>query len=267
MLHVIFAFSVGGSLIALLSILAERAPRSLRGIIIAFPSTITVSFMFIAATLGSKTLITILPGIYYSLLGTILFAFAFAATAQRFSTITPERKWPILFTLIIASCIWISAPLLSSRLPNKTTIALPCLVGGIGLLQLLYSRYSNRFYEYPVQSGISPLEMLFRGLFSGTVIASAVIVAKTFGPFWGGILGGTYPAAFGSQLMIFQNKYPADYLPSLIKTIPVGVLSIAVYATITALLYPRIGIALGTIVAFASSLCVSFILFRLKSYF
>ena len=92
------AFIVGGILIALLSFLAERAPRSLKGIIIAFPSTITVSFAFIAFTVGSQTLIDILPGVYYSLLGTILFTFAFSSAAKWFSGKTPERKWPILFT-------------------------------------------------------------------------------------------------------------------------------------------------------------------------
>jgi len=266
-LHVVCAFIVGGILIALLSLLAERAPRSLKGIIIAFPSTITVSFAFIAFTVGSQTLIDILPGVYYSLLGTILFAFAFSSAAQWFSGKTPERKWPILYTLIIASCIWISAPLLSSRLPQKIPIALPCLVGGIIFLQPLYSRYANRFPDYPIGNETKPLEILFRGLFSGIVIAAAIIVAKSFGPFWGGILGGTYPAAFGSQLMIFQNKYPADYLPSLIKTIPIGVLSIAAYATVAAVLYPVIGITLGTVGAFTTSVFVSFILSRVRSYF
>ena len=267
MLHVICAFVIGGFLIALLSFLAEKAPRSLKGIIIAFPSTITVSFVFISATLGSETLIEILPGVYYSLLGTILFAFAFASVAQWFSGKTPEKKWPIPITLIFSSCIWIAAPLLSSILPKTIFVALPCLIGGIAILQPFYSRYANRFSEYPIRNGIKPSEILFRGLFSGSVIASAVIIAKTLGPFWGGVLGGTYPAAFGSQLMIFQNKYPADYLPSLIKTIPAGVLSIAAYATAAAFLYPVIGIVLGTLCAFAASLGISFILSRLKSNF
>jgi branched-subunit amino acid transport protein AzlD len=99
--------------------------------------------------------------------------------------------------------------------------------------------------------------LLFRAIFSGAVIASALILSRYFGPFWGAVVGGTYPASFGSQLMIFQSKYHARYLPSLIKTVPVGVLSTTVYSSIVVFCYDSIGIFMGTVVALTASLLTS----------
>lgn len=263
-IQVISAFFAGGFIIALLSFFAEKSPRSLRGIIISFPSTMAVSFVFLALSLGPDQLLPVLPAVYYSLLGAILFAFSFTFVAQRFSEKNPNKKWRVPCTLILASCAWFMVSLLSSKLPQIHWVALPCLLIGITLLQPLFTIYVNHFPDCASPPQITFTELLFRGIFAGTVVAAAVVLARALGPFWGAVVGGTYPASFGSQLMLFQLKYPSKFLPSLIKTVPVGILSTTVYSTIVCLTYPRIGILLGTLVAFAGSLCTSLLVVRLS---
>lgn len=264
-LRVITAFLVGGLLIALLSVVAERSPRALRGIIIAFPSTMVVSFVFIAIEIDSHRLIDILPGVYFGLVGGIVFALSFALIAQRFATHTPTTKWPVAATLVFASGVWFAVPFCSTFAPKGLGFALLCLLMAIAVFQPLAARYANRFpvCNSPPQTGIK--EVLFRAVFAGTVIGSAVIITRLLGPFWGAVVGATYPASFGSQLMIFQAKYPARFLPSLIKTLPLGVLSTTVYATVVALGYPVFGIALGTFAALVASLTTSLLLARFSS--
>lgn len=256
-IQVISAFFAGGFIIALLSFFAEKSPPSLRGVIISFPSTMAVSFVFLALSVGPDQLLPVLPAVYYSLLGAILFAFSFTFVAQRFSATKLNKKWRVPCTLILASCAWFMVSLLSSKLPQVQWVALPCILIGITLLQPLFAIYVNHFPDCASRPQIKFSELLFRGVFAGTVVSTAVVLARALGPFWGAVVGGTYPASYGSQLMLFQLKYPSKYLPSLIKTVPIGILSTAVYATVVCLTYPLIGIFLGTLVAFAGSFCTS----------
>lgn len=251
-------------MITFLGYLAERAPRSLRGIIISFPSTMAVSFVFLAVIKTPDAIRENISAIYYSLLGAILFGLAFAVTSQFFSNLTPKKKWPIAATLLIASCAWILIPIITDKLPDSIFVSLLSLLIGIALLQPFFSFYANRFptCQHPPQTGAA--ELFFRFLFTGSIIALSVISTKMLGAFWGAIIGASYPASFSSQLMIFQSKYPSKFLPSLIKTIPVGVLSTTGYASVVALSYPYVGILKGTPLALLASLIISLTVARLS---
>ena len=222
--------------------------------------------MFLAFSLGPDQLLPVLPGVYYSLLGAILFAFSYTFVAQRFPEKTSNNIWRVPCTLILASCVWFTLALLSSKLPQIHWVALSCFLIVIALLQRIFTIYVNRFPDCaPPSQQIKFTELLFRGIFAGTVVATAVVLARALGPFWGAVVGGTYPASYGSQLMLFQLKYPAKVLPSLIKTVPVGILSTGAYATVVCLTYPHIGILLGTLAAFGGSLCTSVLVVRLMA--
>ena len=257
-IQVITAFIIGGSLIASISFIVEKSPRSLRGIILGFPSTMAVSFVFLAIVLGPEAIYQSLPGVQYSLLGAILFAFSFSVVAQKFSSITPERKWPVLPTLLVAVATWLIFAICTTYFPQRLSISLPVLLVGILSLQPLFSRYANQFpvCSSPPQTQVR--ELLFRSLFCGTIIATALIVSRILGPYWGALVGGTFPASFGSQLMIFQFKHPSRFIPSVIKTVPLGVLNVTIYSIVVAYSYPKLGIVLGTILGFAASTLMAF---------
>ena len=257
-LQVISAFVVGGSFVAGISFLVEKSPRSLRGIILGFPSTMAVSFVFLAITLDPEAIHQSLPGVQYSLLGAILFAFSFSVVAQKFSSITPERKWPVIPTLLAAASIWLIFAICTSYLPQRLSISLPVLLLGIFSLQTLFSRYANQFPVCSSPPQIRVQELFFRALFCGTIIAGALITSRLLGPYWGALVGGTFPASFGSQLMIFQFKYPTRFIPSVIKTVPLGVLNVSVYSIVVAYSYPKLGITLGTILGFSASALMAF---------
>jgi predicted permease len=70
-----------------------------------------VSFVFLGRNLSPEEFRATLPGVYYSLLGAILFTFVFSLVAQRFSRLTPHKKWPVFITLLSASFAWILIPL------------------------------------------------------------------------------------------------------------------------------------------------------------
>lgn len=256
-LQPILAFFIGGLTIASLSLLAEKSPPALRGLVISFPSTLAISFIFLAHEFGTEILATVLPGVFYALLGSFLFAITFVVISQYFIDKTPALKWPIAVTLLCASLVWLVVAYLSSTLPRQIEFALPVYLFFTVAIQFALWRYAQSRPSPIIIHKTSPLEFFSRIFFAGTVIASAVVLSKVLNPFWGALIGGTYPASFGSQLMIFQGKYPASQLPTTIKTVPLGVTSVAFYAISVTFLYPQLGIPLGTLLAMTGSLCFS----------
>jgi len=214
----------------------------------------------ISLTLGPEKLEATLPGVYYSLTGSLLFVLAFVTSAQLFAKHTPKHLWPIPITLLIASLAWLTMPVTCMNLPQELRVAVPFLILGVFFLQSIFSKVAENFPENTMAfPKTRPTEFVFRFCFAGAVVAAATIAAKTSGPFWGAIIGGTFPASFGSQLMIFQSKHPASYLPSIVRTAPVGVISTAIYAMLTTYLYPEIGLFFGTVAGFIGSICFSLI--------
>lgn len=259
-IQVTLAFLIGGFAIALLSLIAEKAPLALRGIVISFPSTLAISFIFLSHEFGPEILLKVLPNVFYSLFGSFLFAITFVVVAQHFADKTPTQKWPIAVTLIAASLVWLIVALLTSNLPRRFDIALTTYAMVTILIQPLLWNYALHHPSSSISHKTTLSEFFARTIFAGTVVATALIVSKTLSPFWGAVVGGTFPAAFGSQLMIFQNKYPASQLPTTIKTIPLGVTSTAFYAILVAMLYPNIGMIWGTAIGILGSLVFSLVL-------
>ncbi|SJM90811.1 membrane hypothetical protein [Crenothrix polyspora] len=265
--NIIAAFLVGGAMIALLSLLAERVPSALGGIIISFPSTVAVSFVFLSITLGTDKLIQFIARIYYSMLGSIFFAFVFAFTSLLLSSAFSNKKLLIIATLLVSSSVWIIFPLYSANLTQTIWNSAVCLALGIILFQTGFIVYANRFPERPAIKKTSLFDLPLRGLFSGSIVALSIILAHNLGPFWGIVVGATYPAALASQLSIFLYRYPVECLPGFIRTVPVGAVSVATYVTVSAVTYPALGILMGTILAFTASIIMSFLISKFVSHF
>lgn len=261
--QVICAFFIGGSIITFLGILAEKAPRSLRGIIVSFPSTAAVSFSFLCVSHGADEVISILPKVYYACLGSIFFALFYTIFGQKSSRTASHGRWRILTTLLSASCVWIAFPLISSSLPQVLWLSFIFLVIGVTILQKFFLLYTNQFPNYAVKSETKVSELLLRSLFSGLAVSVTVVLTHLFGPFWGAVVGGTYPASIASQLMIFQYKYSPKFLPSLIKSMPVGILSPVVYITVLPFAFETSGMLIGNLTALLSSLATSLLVAKL----
>lgn len=250
------AFLIGGGMIALLSFLAERAPSELRGIIISFPSTVAVSYLFLSISAGNEALIQFLPTAYYAMLGSIIFAFAFALTANLLAPNISNKFLRLIITLMLSSGVWLIFPLLSFNLPHTFWFAALTITLGIFVLQMAFMVYADRHDERPASNSVSRFGLFIRAICSGTIVMLSVILAHTLGPLEA-IVVATYPAALASQLTIFLHRYPADRLPAVIRTVPAGALSVVAYVTVSSFAYPVIGAFAGTVLAFMTSFAMS----------
>jgi len=92
------------------------------------------------------------------------------------------------------------------------------------------------------------------------VVSAAVIISKLLGPFWGVIVGSSFPAAYTSQLLILHLKHGAKNTLQLMRTIPTGTLGQVVYILAVAYFYPIYDIWFGTLYAYSVTLIFYLIL-------
>jgi hypothetical protein len=99
--------------------------------------------------------------------------------------------------------------------------------------------------------------ILIRALLSGTIVATAVLLAKFSGPTLAGIFSA-FPAVMLTTLFITYRKSGADFSRAISKTIMIGgVFNCVIYAIGVHYLYPSFGILIGTISAYSISIVSS----------
>lgn len=248
-LQLILSFVVGGLFIALQTLIAERVPLAWRGIVLTLPSTMAMGLLFIGLTKSPQDVVEtvkVIPaseGIAYvyfvffillttrlnlilSLIGAII-SWAFLAFAI--------LKFPppnFLVSILYLAVTIIPTYLIIIRLPQVTNLKI-----------------------FP----INLKHITVRSLLGGTIIALAVFLSKTLGNTWGGLFA-TFPAVFTSTLIIYYHLQGKNVLPSIGKSLYLpGVFGYLVYAWIVAMLYPRIGIWLGTLSSYLVLLIFLFV--------
>ncbi len=259
-LQVLISFFIGGGIIGLLSYLTEKAPRNLQGIIMPFPSTMLVGFFFVAYINGIETLIESIPRVGYSLMGSMVYALIFFFSALALEKFQLPLISNIFLTWLFSTLGWMIFPILSQSFPTpQIWFSFVVLTLVILLVQPLFLKISDTFPSDVKIQKITPPELIFRMIFAGVIIGLVVIVSKMTGSLWGTIIASSYPASFGSQFMIFQKKYPANFIASAIRTIPLGLFPLITYALTVVFVYPIFGIWIGTAIALSTSLTVAYI--------
>jgi len=95
--------------------------------------------------------------------------------------------------------------------------------------------------------------LLFRGLLSGVIIASAVVIGKIGGPLLGGMFA-MFPAMFLGALLITYFSHGPMFSSAVMKTALLSAVSVVVYGVLVRYTYIPLGLWGGTTV----SLLVSF---------
>ena len=233
-------FVVGSVWVTLTTISAERFGSKVGGLIGGLPSTVVIALLFIGLTQSPEVAAqatTVMPlaqglnglfvltfmlfiprGLWVGLLSALLFWF-FQST---------------LLYLLDIQFFWIS------------------LLGWLFLLVLCYFAVEN-WMTIPSQSKLTisyhATQLVWRALFGGGVISLAVFMGKIGGPLLGGIFS-SFPAMFLSTLVITYNSGGPTFSRSVGKSLLIsGLINIPLYEIMVRLLYPTVGLGLGTLLA------------------
>src|SRR4030095_5932856 len=192
-LQILSAFVVGGGVITLLSLLAEKADPKIAGIIMMFPTTIVLGFFFLGITTSALEVANVVPATLIPLGIVVLSPVIYIYVAQFYAGFALSKMQQVVFTLATGSCIWfvLASPFAFWKL-NNITIG---IIGYLVLARLAYVILNRKINVLPAPGLIyNKFQLLIRVLFIGSVLSTVVLLGNKLNPFWGGVFT-LYPAA------------------------------------------------------------------------
>lgn len=244
---VFLSFLTGGAFTAITLHAAERYGPQLGGIIAGLPSTTAVGLFFIGyvqSPQAASQAATLMPA---AVAGSLIFAVIYVILCSR------AGYAPALFA---ASAVWLalSFPLAYYRFRDINAAT------GFFLIVWIASSYwmnkQGRKAAIPKKIKYTIAQKAGRAVFSGFVIASAVVVSSIFGPLWGGTLAA-FPAMFLSTFLILCRSYGCEYSTAFARNTPLGLLGVVPYLWGVHYFYPTYGLVVGTLISYALSLSVT----------
>ena len=247
------SFIVGSLWVTLTTLSAERFGTKIGGLIGGLPSTVVIALFFIGFTQSPQIAAqatTVMP-LAQGLNGVFVLTFMWLIQRGLWSGLLGALLvWFIQSTLLYLLDIhifWIS------------------LIGWLALLFFCYvvlEKWMNISSQGRLGVYYPPFQLIWRALFGGGVIALAVFMGKLGGPLLGGIFG-SFPAMFLSTLVITYNTGGLDFSRSVGKSLLIsGLINVPLYEIAVRLLYPAVGLGLGTALALLFSLGTGYLTFQ-----
>jgi len=207
-LKLLLSFVIGGAWITLATVVAERLGSKIGGIVAGAPSTVVVALVFIAWTQGTMAVFdasTVMPlALAINCLYVVTFSFLSLRIGWVLSIAGGLLVWFAVQVLLVAWDV------------NTLVVTIP--------LGLLFTVLSYVILEYILNIHSQPKiavrysagQILGRALFSGGMIAFAVVMSRVGGSMWGGIFSA-FPAVMTSTLVIMCTSVDVPFARAVIK--------------------------------------------------
>jgi uncharacterized membrane protein (GlpM family) len=251
-IKLLLGFIVGSLWISLTTISAERFGSKVGGLIGGLPSTVVIALLFIGLTQSPQAAAqatTIMP-LAQGLNGLFVLTFIL---------LIPRGLW---LSLACALLLWF----FQSTLLYLMDIQL-FWVSILGWLILLVFCYlaSGKWMKIPSQGSnvisYPPIQLVWRALLGGGVIALAIFMGKVGGPLLGGIFS-SFPAMFLSTLVITSLAAGPNFSRSVGKSLLIsGLVNVPLYEIMIRFLYPTVGLGVGTLLALLFSMVTGYLTF------
>ncbi|MBI4676069.1 MAG: hypothetical protein HY748_00620 [Elusimicrobia bacterium] len=251
LLQLAASFVIGGSFIAALSFVAERVPARVAGVILALPSTIALSYFFLGWATSSNAVAAVVPATFVALGWCVLFVACYVYCAKAAARLSPGKGVHILACFAVSTIGWaaLAVPTAVVRWSNPWTGAAVYATLVLASHFLLH----REGHEKPPPLSYTLGQKVGRAVFAGFIVVLVVFLGKTIDPFWGAVFA-VFPAAFSATLMVIHWYYGPKALFPMAQELPVGSLSIFIFALTAMFVFPPLGYALGTLVAFSAGL-------------
>jgi hypothetical protein len=249
----LLSFLVGGTWVALSTWIAERFGTKIGGFAAGLPSTILVSLFFIGWThspqaAAQAAAITPMVGAINSVFLIIYIALVRHSFVLALSV--SLMFWSAAATILVLldfSCFGLS------------------LIFYVSLIPLCYVAIEKiiRIKSQEARSTATPFGVvLARAMFSGSVIAFAVLAAWLSGPLLGGVIS-MFPAMFLGTLVITYFAHGPLFSSAVMKTALFGSISVVLYGVLVKYTYPEMGLWWGTLICIFVSFSGAFLIHTL----
>jgi hypothetical protein len=252
-LRVALAFTLAGSFIALLTLLAERFGSTIGGLIANLPSNILITMIFISLTQGNDFIHQMVPAIPLGLLINTFFLLVFVLL-MRFSLAVA-----IAGSLATWLCLAVAAG--SVQLTNLWINALIYLV--VTFLVWLWTEHRAGIPDLG-RSGkrYTPAQMTARAVFAGSIVGGVVAIAHFVPAYLTGIVS-TFPAVLFSTVVILAVSQGKAFAMATGKVMILSLTNILIFVLSVYYTFPVLGVAGGTLVSVVlAALWVKYVLHR-----
>lgn len=242
-LKVIFSFLLAGSLIALLTILAERLGSKIGGLITNLPSNILITMIFIALMQGVGFVREMTPAIPVGMLIDTIFLVVFILLL----------RLNLVFAIVCSLGTWLALALIADYLRPVTLWVNLIIYFGVTLAAFLFVEYG---YNIPAigrsKKRYSLFQMAIRAGFAGGIVGSVVLISRFVPAYLTGVVS-TFPAVLFSSMVILAVNQGKAFAQATGKVMILASTNIVIYALCVYYTYPIFGIIAGTLVSFLAA--------------
>ncbi|UCE41716.1 MAG: DUF3147 family protein [Candidatus Aminicenantes bacterium] len=249
-LKLVLSFLIGGLWVSTATHLADKHGTKVGGIITGLPSTALISLFFIGWTQTPVVAVnatTIIPAI-----GSVnaLFLLVYVSLVRT----------NFFLALGCSFLAWSGLSLFLIRMNfHDFLLSIAIYVVVVFLSFFLIEKGIKVKSERPGSAKNTLRTLIFRGLFSGTIIVLAVFMGKIGGPLLGGMFA-MFPAMFTGTLLITYFSHGSLFSSAMMKVALLSASSVVLYAILVRFTYIPFGLFLGTLVSILLSFSYAFII-------
>jgi hypothetical protein len=246
----ILSFLIGGVWVTIATQLADKYGTKVGGIITGLPSTALLSLFFIGWTQSPSVSVeatTIIP-----IIGAVNALFLLV-----YISLVRKNFWLALGSSFF---VWSVFSLTLVLLDFNYFLLSILIYTVVAVLSFsLIEKGLKVKSERPGQVKNTVRNLIFRGLFSGTIIVFAVIMGKIGGPLFGGMFA-MFPAMFTGTLLITYFSHGSLFSSAMMKVALLSASSVVLYAILVRFTYIPFGLFLGTLLSILVSFTYAFLI-------
>ncbi len=239
-----------------LALIAERASPRLAGLAAGYPLGVAIVLFFLGMEQGTDFAATSAVYAIAGLGASFGFVYAyFLATRSRReiapgSTSEGERRSGLIRGPLAAMAAFFILSFLINRIGMTRALAVVLTVSAALLVMLGLRSIADTVRIVPAR--LSLMALAVRAALAAVTVLAITGLAAMLGPDWSGLLAG-FPITLFPFLLIVHFQYGHPPVHAIIRNFPFGAGAIIIYALTVSFTYPALGIAAGTIAAFAAA--------------
>jgi hypothetical protein len=225
-----------------LSLVAEKVSPRVAGVLAGYPLGLAMALFFYGVESGPMFAAESAVYAMVGLVATLTFVYAYCQISLRLraaNAATASLGALAAYLTVVGGMRFLSVTRLSGVLVPFAAVF---------LFRFLFRRVPNVTIACNINLTFSVVAI--RAASAAAIILLITGVAQMVGTRWAGLFSA-FPITFYPLMLIIHLTYGRDAMQTIAKNLPDGLVSVIVYALTVSLVYPRIGVGFGTIVAFA----------------
>lgn len=234
-LAVAIAFVVG------LSYLAEKVSPKVAGILAGYPTGSAISLFFFGLEVGPEFAAESAVYNMMGLSGSLTFAYVYYWVSVRVT------KYNALWSSLAATASYFLVVWLLHFVDLNKYLAIFIPIGFAFFYAFLLKKIENIQIQNKVKLNVKIL--FVRAFFAALIILAITTLPRFVGANWAGLFSA-FPTTMYPLILIIHLTYSKEHVHTIIKNVPMGMISLIIYSLVVSLVYPVFGIYYGTLFAF-----------------